>query len=140
MFFIPSFAFAALLATTACDMDKRSRRSGLILDQDQVRTTASATSSYGASAGSAAIGNARYTRSAQPVVNDTNEGIIFEEEDYELLERQAMEDVDYRSYKTTEFESEEDRLNRLQKENGIFYGNPSATGASGSPGSYELTK
>lgn len=140
MLLFPSLVFAAILATTGCDMDKRSTRSDLILDRDEVRTIASATSSYGASAGSAAIGNARYGRTAQPVINDSDEGIVFDEEDYELLERQAMEDVDYRTYKSNEFESEEDRLNRLQKENGIFYGYPSATGASGSPGSYELTK
>jgi hypothetical protein len=160
---IPAFAITALLSM-GCDMNKKTADRGKVLDddnglsmaRDEVRT--SAASSYGVSAGSAALGNAinqpivtepkvkatstksKYRRTAHPIVPESDERMLMEENDYDPIHRQSMEEVEYNSYPVEEYESEDTKLDRLQKENSIFYGYPSATGASGAPGSAELSK
>jgi hypothetical protein len=157
---IPTFAISALLLATGCDLNKRITQTRNGLDQntnlslptekpvdqsldnqiDEVKTAASSTTNYGVSEGSAAAGNAKFQKTAQPVIIEADVALFIDDSDYDLFERQAMEEVDYKFYPPEKYEGQEERLNRLEKENAIFYGNPSATGASGSPGSYELSK
>jgi hypothetical protein len=160
---IPAFAITTLLSM-GCDMNKKTADkrnvldddNGLSMARDEVRT--SAASSYGASAGSAALGNAintpvvsepkvkatstksKYRQPARPIVLESDERLLMEENDYDPIHRQAMEEVEYNSYPVEEYESEDTKLDRLEKENSIFYGYPSATGASGAPGSEELSR
>jgi hypothetical protein len=142
--FIPTFAISLLFLNLGCDMKKKAAMNTRFdesgLTTDGIKTIASSPSSYGDSAGPAAAGNEHFKPVARPVVTERDEVFIFEEPNTTVTDRQAMEDYDYEAYPSEEFESEEARLNRLQKENGIFYGYPSATGASGAPGYYDLNK
>ena len=73
---------------------------------------------------------------SQPALIEDDQTVVNEEADYSGFERQAMEESEYQVY-PGEINSDQ-QLDSLEDEYSIFYGNPGATGRSGSPGTRDL--
>jgi hypothetical protein len=65
---------------------------------------------------------------------------VYDDSFYPDSDRQAMEEVTiYEEFDSDDYSRyPEEKLNRLEDKNAIFYGNPGASGSSGSPGSADL--
>jgi hypothetical protein len=149
--FLPAIAIAALVIGTGCDRKEKLKTettdittsttldSPAEVDGDTTGIQAEeAVFEEKKSHKKAKLGGASAAGTVGAQVLD--DGFDYDDTIYPDLDRQAMEEVTiYEEFDSDDYSRyPEEKLNRLEDKNAIFYGNPGASGSSGSPGSADL--